>query len=132
MRLHVLTHKGSFARRTKIKDLSAVLISHLPPYSSQPDPYPQSSLAQQARCLILTRKGSCWGVWRCWGRQRQGGQRDRHLGCGGELLDGAVVVLGRQSLQRVPAVCVQFDDLHEERTGQLGLRRTQHLVPDSR
>ncbi len=26
--------------------------SHLPPYSSQPDPYPQSSPAQQARCLI--------------------------------------------------------------------------------
>lgn len=40
--------------------------SHLPPYSSQPDPYPQSSLAQQARCLILARKDSCWGVWRCW------------------------------------------------------------------
>lgn len=35
--------------------------SHLPPYSSQPDPYPRSSLAQQARCLILTRKDSCWG-----------------------------------------------------------------------
>lgn len=47
-------------------------------------------------------------------------------------MDGAVVVLGSESLQRVPAVCVQFDDLHEERTGQLGLRRAQHLVPDSR
>lgn len=58
--------------------------------------------------------------------------RSQHLGCGRELLDGAVVVLGSQSLQRVPAVCVQFNDLHEERTGQLGLRRTQHLVPDGR
>lgn len=30
--------------------------SHLPPYSSQPDPYPQSSPAQQARCLIPTKR----------------------------------------------------------------------------
>lgn len=38
--------------------------SHLPPYSSQPDPYPQSSLAQQARCLIPTKRlpaGGCSG-----------------------------------------------------------------------
>lgn len=36
--------------------------SHLPPYSSQPDPYPQPSLAQQARCLIPTKRlpaGGC-------------------------------------------------------------------------
>lgn len=29
--------------------------SHLPPYSGQPDPYPQPSLAQQACCLIPTK-----------------------------------------------------------------------------
>lgn len=45
--------------------------SHLSPYSSQPDLYPQPSLAQQARCLISS-KGlpAGWGVS---GRQRQGG-----------------------------------------------------------
>ena len=38
--------------------------SHLPPCSSQPDPYPQSSPAQQARCLIPTKRlpaGGCGG-----------------------------------------------------------------------
>lgn len=39
--------------------------SHLPPYSSQPDPYPRPSLAQQACCLIPTKRfpagGSGWG-----------------------------------------------------------------------
>lgn len=39
--------------------------SHLPPYSSQPDPYPPSSLAQQAHCLIPTKRlpagGGCGG-----------------------------------------------------------------------
>lgn len=30
--------------------------SHLPPYSSQPDPYPQPSPAQQARCLIPSKR----------------------------------------------------------------------------
>lgn len=66
------------------------------------------------------------GVWPCtsWGSEA--------LGRGGELLDGAVVVLGGEGLQRVPAVCVQLDDLHEEGSGQLGLRRAQHLVPDRR
>lgn len=80
------------------------------------------------RCFVLGKNVSLGIIGVCpstsWGSQ--------HLGCGGELLDGAVVVLGSQSLQRVPAVCVQFNDLHEERTGQLGLRRTQHLVPDGR
>lgn len=56
--------------------------SHLPPYSSQPDPYPQPSLAQQARCLIPTKRlpaGGC-GVgetkagWSCgsWGAPQRG------------------------------------------------------------
>lgn len=53
-----------------------------------------------------------------------------HLGSGGELLDGTVVVLGGESLQGAPAVCMQLDDLHEERAGQLGFGRTEHLVPD--
>lgn len=30
--------------------------SHLPPYCSQPDPYPPPSPAQQARCLISTKR----------------------------------------------------------------------------
>lgn len=55
-----------------------------------------------------------------------------HLGSGGELLDGTVVVLGGESLQGAPAVCMQLDDLHKERAGQLRLGRTQHLVPDGR
>lgn len=38
----VLSHRGSG--------------SHLPPYSSQPDPYPQPSPAQQARCLIPSKR----------------------------------------------------------------------------
>ncbi|KAK5851971.1 hypothetical protein PBY51_023481 [Eleginops maclovinus] len=36
--------------------------SHLPPSSSQPDPYPPPSQAQQARCLIPTKRlpaGEC-------------------------------------------------------------------------
>lgn len=40
--------------------------SHLPPYSSQPDPYPQSSLAQETCFLIPTKKrfpaGGCGGA----------------------------------------------------------------------
>lgn len=55
-----------------------------------------------------------------------------HLGSGGELLDGTVVILCGESLQGAPAVSVQLDDLHEERAGQLGLGRTEHLVPDGR
>lgn len=55
-----------------------------------------------------------------------------HLGSGGELLDGTVVILCGKSLQGAPAVSVQFDDLHEERASQLGLGRTEHLVPDGR
>lgn len=47
-------------------------------------------------------------------------------------MDGTVVVLGGESLQGAPAVCMQLDDLHEERAGQLGLGRTEHLVPDGR
>lgn len=44
------------------------------PYSSQPDPYPQSSLAQQARCLIPTKRlpaGGCVvvGSWGDKGRE---------------------------------------------------------------
>lgn len=54
-----------------------------------------------------------------------------HLGSGGELLDGAVVVLGGESLQGAPPVRMQLDDLHEERAGQLRFSRTEHLVPDS-
>lgn len=54
-----------------------------------------------------------------------------HLGSGGELLDGTVVVLGGKSLQGAPAVCMQLDDLHEERAGQLRFGRTKHFVPDS-
>lgn len=54
-----------------------------------------------------------------------------HLGSGGELLDGTVVVLGGQSLQGAPAVCMQLDDLHKERAGELRFGRTKHLVPDS-
>ena len=38
----VSSHKGS--------------CSHLPPYSAQPDPHPQPSPAQQARCLIPTKR----------------------------------------------------------------------------
>lgn len=45
--------------------------SHLPPYSSQPDPYPQPSPAQQARCLIPTKRLPA-GEGEL-GRQRQGG-----------------------------------------------------------
>lgn len=53
----VLSHKGSS--------------SHLPPYSSQPDPYPEPSRAQQARCLIPTKRLPARGVdlW----KQRRGG-----------------------------------------------------------
>lgn len=58
------------------------------------------------------------------------GQLAFRLGSGGELLDGAVVVLGGEGLQGAPAVCVQLDDLHEERAGQRRFGRTQHLVPD--
>lgn len=54
------------------------------------------------------------------------------LGSGGELLDGTVVVLGGEGLQGAPAVCMQLDDLHEQRASQLRFGRTEHLVPDSR
>lgn len=37
-----------------------------------------------------------------------------HLGGGGKLLDGTVVVLGGESFQGAPAVRMQLDDLHEE------------------
>jgi len=47
-------------------------------------------------------------------------------------LDGTVVVLGGESLQGAPAVCVQFDDLHEQRASQLRFGWTKHLVPDGR
>lgn len=46
-----------------------------------------------------------------------------------EFLDGSVVIRGGQRLQRAPAVSVELDDLHQERTRQLGLGRTQHLIP---
>lgn len=55
----------------------------------------------------------------------------QQLGCGGELLDCSVVVLCGQGLQGAPAVSVQLDDLHEERAGERGFRRAQHLVPNS-
>lgn len=58
------------------------------------------------------------------------GELALHLGSGGELLDGTVVVLGGESLQGAPAVCMQLDDLHEERACQLGFGWTKHLVPD--
>lgn len=48
---------------------------------------------------------------------------------GRELLDGSVVVCSGQRLQRAPAVSVKLDDLHQERARQLGLSRTQHLIP---
>lgn len=51
------------------------------------------------------------------------------LGSGGELLDGTVIVLGGESLQGAPAVCMKFDDLHEQRAGQGGFGRTKHLIP---
>lgn len=63
---------------------------------------------------------------------RQRGGLGGGLGSGGKLLDGTVVVLGGESLQGAPAVCVQLDDLHEERAGQLGFGRAKHLVPDGR
>lgn len=55
--------------------------SHLPPYSSQPDPYPQPSPAQQARCLIPTKRlpaGGCAGETKAgrscgsWGAPQRG------------------------------------------------------------
>lgn len=55
----VLSHKGSS--------------SHLPPYSSQPDPYPEPSPAQQARCLIPTKRLPAEGGGGELGRQRRGG-----------------------------------------------------------
>lgn len=67
--------------------------------------------ASGGACLL-----SSWGSW--------------PLGIGGELLDGTVVVLGGEGLQGAPAVCMQLDDLHEERAGQLRFDRTKHLVPD--
>lgn len=48
---------------------------------------------------------------------------------GGELLNGPVVVLCGEGLQRAPVVGTELNDLHEEGAGQLGLSRTQHLVP---
>lgn len=69
------------------------------------------SLGARGACLL-----SSWG--------------NLHLGSGGELLDGTVVVLGGESLQGAPAMCMQLDDLHEERACQLGFGRTKHLVPD--
>lgn len=47
-------------------------------------------------------------------------------GC--EFLDGSVVVLRDGWRKRVPAVGVQLDHLQQQRAGQHGLGRTQHLV----
>lgn len=63
------------------------------------------------KCLL-----SSWGSW--------------HLGSGGELLDGTVVVLGGKGLQGAPAVRMQLDDLHEERASELRFSWTKHLVPN--
>lgn len=47
-------------------------------------------------------------------------------------MDGTVVVLGGESLQGAPAMCMQLNDLHEEGAGQLRFSWTKHLVPDGR
>lgn len=54
--------------------------SHLPPYSSQPDPYPQSSPAQQARCLIPIKRLPAGGCGGCGELDRQSGEELWELG----------------------------------------------------